>query len=396
MKVLKINENFRLRQRPDGIWEAAWTELESGKVRRKSTGTRDKEIACVQLAQIAAEARAPKVPPAPTIRWIVDRYIGNVERIKPDRNHAPLKASLRPVKERLGDLRWNQLTQDEVDSYVEWRLTNKRWAGDGKARQNPVGTISRSTAQKDLRMLRAALKGAHARQLVPHEVKFKINVTAAASKDVWLTKAEVKRMLEACELRESVHSEDGTVIARRRNREHIYAFILISTATAARKEAVLSLKWDQVHIPRPEDLPKDVRLMDLATVTVNGNAYIDFGDRRGNKRRPKMPVGNNWLLMVYLAFGGDKEQPYVTSYRGKRVKDIKKGLAKVVEEAGITKKVTPHTLKHTAITWMVQSGMNLTTISELTNTSEKILRSVYSHHRPDYQAELGDALALGP
>jgi integrase len=394
MQARKINENFRLRQRSDGIWEVAWTDLESGKPRRKSAGTRDEETACVQLAQIAADARAPKAPPAPTIRWIVDRYIEAVERRKPDRNHAPLKASLRPVKERLGDLRWDQLTQDEVDSYVEWRLTNERWAGDGKARQNPVGTISRSTAQKDLRMLRTALNDALARRFIPHEVKFRINVTAAASKDVWLTKAEVRRMLDVCEPRETERGEDGKVTARRRNRDHLYAFILISTATAARKEAVLSLGWDQVYIPRPEDMPEDVRLMDIETMTVNGNAYIDFGDGHGNKRRPTMPIGKNWLLMNYLVFGGDKEQPYVISYRGKSVKDIKKGLAKVVDEAGMKKKVTPHTLKHTAITWMVQSGMKLTTISELTNTSEKILRSVYSHHRPDYQAELGDALAL--
>ena len=324
----------------------------------------------------------------------MDRYIEAVDGRKPDRNHAPLKASLRPVKERLGDLRWDQLTQDEVDSYVEWRLTNERWAGDGKARQNPVGTISQSTAQKDLRMLRTAMNDALTRRFIPHEVKFRINVTAAASKDVWLTKAEVTRMLEACELRESVRGEDGKVNARRRDRQHIYAFILISISTAARKEAVLSLKWDQVHIPRPEDLREGVKLFDFDAGKAGANAYIDFGDGHGNKRRPTMPIGNNWRLMSYIAFGGDREQPYVISYRGKPVKDIKKGFAAVVEDAGIKNKVTPHTLKHTVITWMVQSGIKLTTISELTNTSEKILRSVYSHHRPDYEAELGDALAL--
>ncbi len=394
MQARKINENFRLRQRSDGIWEVAWTDLESGKPRRKSTGTRDKEAACVQLAQIAAEARKPRVANAPTIRWLVEQHIEAMGRAKPDSNHAPLKASLRPVKERLGDLRWDQLTQNEVDSYVGWRLSNKRWADDGRTRLIPVGTISPSTVDKDLRMLRSALNDAHAQRFIPHEVKFRINVTVAASKDVWLTKAEVRRMLQACELRESDRGEDGKVTARRRNREHIYAFILISIATAARKEAVLSLKWDQVYIPRPEDLPKDVRLMDYKTAKVNGNATINFGEGRGNKRRPKMPVGNNWLLMNYLVFGGAKDQPYVISYRGKPVKDIKNGLAKVVGEAGIKKKVTPHTLKHTAITWMVQDGMSLTVISDLTKTSEKILRSVYSHHRPDYQAELGDALAL--
>jgi len=243
-------------------------------------------------------------------------------------------------------------------------------------------------------MLRSALNNALARRFIPHEVKFRINVTTAASKDVWLSKAEVKRMLEACELRESVHGENGKVIDRHRGREHIYAFILISIATAARKEAVLSLKWDQVHISSPKDLPEDVKLMDPKTAKVNGKSYIDFGDGRGNKRRPKMPVADNWSLMVYLAWGGNREQPYVISYRGQPVKDIKNGLAAVVKDAGIKKKVTPHTLKHTAITWMVRFGMGLTTISELTKTSEKILRSVYSHHRPDYHAEIGNALAL--
>lgn len=201
-------------------------------------------------------------------------------------------------------------------------------------------------------------------------------------------------MLDACAFRESVFDSEGKIVTRRRDREHLFAFITISVASAARKEAVLSLKWDQVHAPRPEDLPKGIKVLDLQTAKVGGNSYIDFGEGRGNKRRPKMLVGQNPALMSYLLWGGDRTQPYVITYKGRPLADIKKGFAELLKDCGIKKKVTPHSLKHTAITWLVQSGMELETISELTSTSVKILRGTYAHHRPDYQKALGDALSL--
>lgn len=394
----RVNENFRLRVRADGIWEVVWDDLETGKQRRKSTGTREKSDASVQLAQIAAEARAPKIAAGVTVGDLIGHYLKAADADAPQEDAkarhrvAALRASLKPVRERLGALRWDQLTQNEIDAYGRWRMSQDAWAGH-KTKKTAAGKkVGPSTVNKDLRMLRAVLNDSHARRYIPTPVAFRINVSAPSGKDDYLTREEVKRMLDACEVRETVRDKEGKVIARHRDREHIRAFILISLATAARKEAVLTLRWDQVHIPKPEEAPEGV--FDWSSGKVSKQAYIDFGEGRGNKRRPKIPVGNNPGLMSYLLWGGDKSQPYVITYRGQPIDDIKKVFAEILSEVGITKKITPHSMKHTAITWMVQAGMKLETISDLTNTSVKILRKHYSHHRPDYAAEIGDALSV--
>ncbi|MCR8526558.1 hypothetical protein WB334_26410, partial [Escherichia coli] len=53
--------------------------------------------------------------------------------------------------------------------------------------------------------------------------------------------------------------------------------------------------------------------------------------------------------------------------------------------------VTPHTLKHTAITWAMQKGMRIEDAADFFDTSEETIRRVYYHHHPDYQA---DAIAI--
>ena len=82
------------------------------------------------------------------------------------------------------------------------------------------------------------------------------------------------------------------------------------------------------------------------------------------------------------------------SYNGKPVKSLKKGLADVAKEAGVTKPVTHHTMKRTAITHMVRAGVPFNIISEAVNTTEEVLKKHYSMHRPDIEAALGSALSI--
>jgi integrase len=53
----------------------------------------------------------------------------------------------------------------------------------------------------------------------------------------------------------------------------------------------------------------------------------------------------------------------------------------VVALAGLGRDVTPHTLKHTAISWMLWNGKTVWEVSEDTGTSVKTIEDVYGHHR---------------
>ncbi len=297
-----------------------------------------------------------------------------------------LRASLRPVAAKLGHLTSDQLSQDHIDEYARQRLAQRRWEGDKRFEGKETGTVGQSTVDKDLRMLRACLNDAMRRRYIPAALPFKIASPDFAARDEWLTPGEVERMLDLCERR----TVEGTKKTVWLDRNYLRGFILISAATGARKSAVLSLKWDQVYIPRPEDVPKGELVYNFATDTAGGRPYIDFGTAVGNKHRPTFPIGHSPALLRWLLFEADRESEYVITRHGKPLADVKKGLAALLADAGISKDVTPHSLKHTAITWMVQANVPFSTIADLTKTSEKILKKHYSHHRPDYHAQLAE------
>src|SRR5262245_44563319 len=58
--------------------------------------------------------------------------------------------------------------------------------------------------------------------------------------------------------------------------------------------------------------------------------------------------------------------------------------------------VTPHTLRHTAATWLMQRGTPTWEASGFLAMSEKMLRDVYGHHHPDFQKEAAENIGRRP
>jgi len=359
-----------LRKKTNGIWEAVWLDPITGEKRRKSTGETDERKARAVLFQVARDAR----PLEPTIAELITRFLERKE--KEGAEMPQLRSSLRPVSERLGHLMADQITQDDIDDYREWRLSQQRWEGDPRfeGKEN-LGTIADSTVSKDIRMLRACLNDAASRRYIASALQFRNPASESSPRTDWLTKEEVDKVLAAC-------GEE---------RKHLEGYILIAVTTGARKEAILELTWDQVYLPKGGVTPKEGvspsgGFMEL--LSAKGQPYIDFGVGKGNKRRSKFAIGHNALLMNWLYFTADRGYERVITFRGEAIADIKKAFATVLKEAGIKRRITPHTLKHTAITWMMKAGVPVQYIADRVNTSEKVLLKTYGHHRPDFAAEL--------
>ena len=49
----------------------------------------------------------------------------------------------------------------------------------------------------------------------------------------------------------------------------------------------------------------------------------------------------------------------VVEWNGKPVESVRKGFAAAVRAAGLGAEVTPHILRHTVATWLMQNGVNL-------------------------------------
>lgn len=67
-----------------------------------------------------------------------------------------------------------------------------------------------------------------------------------------------------------------------------------------------------------------------------------------------------------------------------RVGDVKRAFSKAVGDAGL-EGVTPHTLKHTAITWALQGGASIWDCAGFFSTSAETIERTYGHHATDYQ-----------
>lgn len=85
----------------------------------------------------------------------------------------------------------------------------------------------------------------------------------------------------------------------------------------------------------------------------------------------------------------------VQDHQGNRVGDIRKGWARALtlaqdmadaDQAGLNfSDVTPHTLKHTAVTWAMQRGADLWDAASFFGTSAQTIEKTYGHHHPDHQ-----------
>ncbi len=180
---------------------------------------------------------------------------------------------------------------------------------------------------------------------------------------------------------------------RAQARLHLPLFILLGVYTGARKEAILSLRWSQV---------------DLSAGRLD---YNGPGVRRTNKRRSRIPVPAKLLGHLRRASKrgtsnvekAKKEQPksatikdavfsFVIGYDGERLGDVKRGFASACRRAGLDG-VSPHVLRHTCATWLMQRGVPMWEAAGFLGMSRETLERVYGHHSPDYLKSAAEAFA---
>lgn len=109
---------------------------------------------------------------------------------------------------------------------------------------------------------------------------------------------------------------------------------------------------------------------------------IGDGERQTAKRRTPAPIPRQMLahLRRWHAHGAQ----WAVEIDGARVGDIKRAFASAAQRAGL-ENVTPHTLKHTAITWALQNGAEIWDCAGYFATSAETIEKVYGHHSPKFQ-----------
>jgi hypothetical protein len=83
---------------------------------------------------------------------------------------------------------------------------------------------------------------------------------------------------------------------------------------------------------------------------------------------------------------------FFVEWQTKPVQSVKTAFESAVRIAGLTGKVTPHTLRHTAATWLMQSGVDKWEAAGFLGMSVEMLDRVYGHHHPRHLRNAAHAL----
>lgn len=234
--------------------------------------------------------------------------------------------------------------------------------------------VSASGARRDLENLRAAVKHYKSEYGMEAEPVFTLPAKSRP-RERWLTRTEAAQLLWAC--------YRGNNKGQNR-RKHLVRFILIALYTATRHKAILRLQW----MPNTTGGWVDVE---------NGVIYRRAeGKAETKKRTPPIRIPNR--LLAHLKRWKSQDWPirHVVHFGGREIIRLEKSFRSARHDAGLDEDVIPHALRHTAITWLMQAGVQINEVSGFAGVTVRELERTYLHHHPDYQtgvvsARLGGA-----
>ncbi|CAM5546524.1 hypothetical protein ATER59S_04424 [Aquamicrobium terrae] len=179
---------------------------------------------------------------------------------------------------------------------------------------------------------------------------------------------------------------------------HLARFILLGLYTGSRKQALLGAQWMANISGGWIDLDRSIMYRKAAE------------QEETKKRQPATRLGRRilahlrrWKRIDDQARSAaaaqndsddqDKKLPiylHVVSWRGGGVGSVRTAWAAAVELAWLDDEVTPHVLRHTRATWMMQQGIDLWQASGSLGMSVQMLQENYGHHHPDWQRQAAE------
>ena len=223
-----------------------------------------------------------------------------------------------------------------------------------------------AAARRELEDPRAAINH-HRREGLCSAIVEVVLPEASPARERWLTREEAARLLWAAWHYREVQKGKPT---GRRSRQHIARFILLALYTGTRAGAICG----------------------AALQPTVGRGWIDVargvfyrrpeGERETKKRKPPVPLPPE--LHGHLRRWKRHGQRFAVEWLGEPVSSIKKAFRAVAEDAGLGPDVTPHVLRHTAATWLMQAGTDPWEAAGFLGMTVETLMNRYGHHHPDY------------
>jgi integrase len=233
-------------------------------------------------------------------------------------------------------------------------------------------------ARRDLQDLAAAI-GHHEKEGYHRETVRVVLPPKGRRRERWLTRSEAAKLIWACwRYREAQRRHRGpsrgkTLPTSKKPLQHVARFILLGLYTGTRAAAIAAAS------PYRQD----------------GRAWVDLdagifyrlpeGKDETTKRQPPVRLPANLLSHMRRWKRSAITTGHFVEHNGKPVDSVRTGFAHGVRLAALDGDITPHTLRHTAATWLMQNGADLWGAAQLLGMSVEMLERVYGHHHPDFQ-----------
>lgn len=243
-------------------------------------------------------------------------------------------------------------------------------------------TVSIQTARRELEVLSAAIGYWDSEHHLARRPVVVLPAKPESNRDA-LTRREAAALLKAARgHRFEAGKWKRLPDAGPANRRHMARFILICLYTGSRSDVVKRLRWVESVTDPWVDLEKGV-------VYRRGREETESR----TKRRPlvKLPRRLAGHMARWKVIDEKKGRATVLHHGGKQIKSVRTGFAGCVSDAGLTG-VTPHWLRHTAATWLMEASVDPWESAGYLGMSVQTLEKHYGHHRPDHQSAARKAM----
>ncbi|WP_428529911.1 site-specific integrase [Pseudorhodoplanes sp.] len=302
-----------------------------------------------------------------------------------DRVHSQARPECTKARLRRLAKFWSGKTLAEVNGdtcrdYVDWAPKQKKPRLGSQTKNTPGGR------RRDLEDLRAAVNH-HSKEGLHRGIVRVTLPQKGRPRDRWLTRDEAAALIRACWRAREVQTQHRgklkgqKIVTEKRPSQHIARFILIALYTGTRASAVAA----------------------ASPFRRNGSSYVDLenglfyrlaeGARETKKRQPPVPLPPR--LLAHMRRWVDKKiaKQHFVEWNDMPVQSVTTGFKSAVLRAGLTGKVTPHTLRHTAATWLMKAGVSMWDASGFLGMTQETLENVYGHHHPEHLRSA--AIAIG-
>jgi integrase len=286
-----------------------------------------------RLAEYLGKKHKPEIGSDPLIADILTVY---------SREHLQHKASAKNSAYNVGSLSkwWASTKLSDVTA------DNCRAYGEGR---------TPAAARRDLEVLRAAIRYWNKEKARLPYLPTVVLPPKPEPRERWLTRREA-----------------ATFLWSARRTEHLGRFILLGLYTGSRSAPIRKLRWDWI---------------DFEAGTMRRRA--PRANESKNKKAPIVRLGRR--ILAHLRRWRRLDGPnavYVCHYDGRAFGKIKGSWDKAVRRAKLSDdggRVTPHVLRHTRATWLMQRGIDPWEAAGHLGMSVETLIRNYGHHHPDYQ-----------